>query len=537
MTARNFSRRRTLKLAAKAAISGGLIGPLSACSGEVKNEVTSFDYIIVGAGSAGCVLAARLSKNPNTRVLLLEAGPSSNDPLIDDPKNWFRLTFGDYVWPDKGMPQSHAGGKDLILAHGKLVGGSSAINAMIHHRPTADDLDDWNLPNWRWKDIAPMLERSETWNGRTTENRGDAGPIKVMALPDPPLLAETTLAAAERLGYGASADLNGTTQLGAGLNQLAFDGSKRQHTGYAYLRGALDRSNLFVETSAHATQLLFAKQRCTGVEYDVGGVAKTAEANRIILCAGTLRSPAILMRSGIGPSSHLKDLGIPIRVAAQELGLNLHDHMLIAGHNFATENQISQSEVHGSVAVVYGSSEAANEKRDLMLNVSTTPTVLPPLNSPKHGFKTTFSFTKPKSRGHLKLASLDPFTQPIIDHNIFSAPEDMNGALAALEISREILNSDEFRVLNGVEQNQELLKTLEGRRQLIISGTTPFGHHCGTCRMGLDDGSIVDETLRVKGTEGLYVIDASVIPEVPSCPTNALVIAMAELAASRLVAS
>lgn len=535
MPTQKLSRRRTLEIAGKALIATGVVSPLSACKKIQGSKAVFFDNIIIGAGSAGCVLAARLTENPNTRVLLLESGPSTKDPLIDDPKNWFRLTFGDYIWSDKGTSQTNAAGKELVLAHGKLVGGSSAINAMIHHRPTPDDINDWNLPNWQWRHVGPMLSKSETWMGSSSEGRGKMGPVKVMALPDPPPLANVTMEASERLGHGVSEDLNDKLQLGAGLNQLAFDGRKRQHTGYAYLGPALDRPNLFVETGAHATQLMFDGLRCTGVEYDVRGLKKRAEAGRIILSAGALRSPAILMRSRIGPADHLKILDIPVRVSSPEIGKNLHDHMLIAGHNFATEDKVAESTVHGSVAVVYGSSEFADNKRDIMLNVSTTPTVLPPLSSPAHGFKTTFSFTKPRSRGQLQLSNANPFAQPLIDHNIFSDPQDMKGSLAALQLSREILNAKELSALAGTEQNLDLLKSPEGRRQLIISGTTPFGHHCGTCRMGADEASVVDESLRVRGTEGLYVVDASVIPEIPSCPTNALVIAMAELAASRLL--
>ena len=532
---KSHSRRETIKLAGSAIIASGAASAITACESKQSSKKKSFDYIIIGAGSAGCVLAARLTENPNIRVLLLEAGPISKAPLIDDPKNWFRLTFGEYVWPDKGTPQAHADGKQLAAVHGKLAGGSSAINAMIHHRPTPGDINAWGLASWRWGDLAPMLSRSETWLNGPSPTRGKTGPIKVMGLPDAPPLAEATLAAAERLGHGVSDDLNGEVQLGAGLNQLAFDGSKRQHTGHAYLGPALERPNLAVKTGALAYNLLFdGKDRCVGVKYEKDGEIQSDEAERVILSAGALRSPALLMRSGIGPADHLSELDISVRTQSNGVGANLHDHMLIAGHNFATQTKVPDSALHGSVAIVYGVSEFSNGNRDLMLNVSTTPTVFAPLHTPDHGFKTTFSFTKPKSRGHLRLASNDPFTQPIIDHNIFSDADDLNGAIAALNLSRDILGAREFKPLGGVEQNLDFLKTRDGMRQLILAGTTSFGHHCGTCHMGSDDTAVVDENLRVRGAQGLYVIDASIIPNIPSCPTNALVVAMAELAAERL---
>ena len=526
----SISRRSAIKLAAGAAVATNVSGLITGCT----PTKSSFDYVIIGAGSAGCVLAARLTENSNTRVLLLEAGPLSSDPLIDDPKKWFRLTFGDYVWPDIGTPQEHADNKKLKPVHGKLVGGSSAINAMIHHRPTPQDIDNWNLLNWRWDDLKPMLMRSENYLDGPTKERGNSGPIKVMALPDAPPLADATLAAADGLGYGISSDINGEIQTGASLNQLAFDGQKRQHTGYAYLAPAIERTNLTLVTHAHVTKLNFDGNKCVGLEYKLNGKDLRIEAKKVILSAGALRSPALLLRSGIGPAAHLKELNVPIRIASEGVGRNLHDHVLVAGHNFATENKIEQSAVHGSVAIVYGKSEISNGVRDLMLNVSTTPSVLPPLHSPDHGFKTTFSFTKPKSRGELRLKDLNPFSQPLIDHNIFSHPDDMKGAMAALNLSREILGAASFDTFGGVEQNQLFLENQAAMRSLIVKGSTFFGHHSGTCRMGAGEDAVVDETLKVRGVEGLYVMDASVIPNIPSCPTNALVIAMAELSATKL---
>ena len=492
-----------------------------------------FDYIIIGAGSAGCVLAARLTEDPALRVLLIEAGPISASPLLDDPKNWLKLSTSDLVWPDTGTPQPHANGKQLATGQGKLVGGSSAINAMIHHRPTPQDIDDWQLAAWGWTDLLPMFKRSETWTGPASPERGDAGPTQVMPLPDPPPLAQAALSACEHLGLGRSDDINGHKQMGGAINQLAFNGHKRQHTGHAYLAPALARPNLQIETNAEVTSLCFAGNTCHGVTYQAAGETKRADADRTILSAGALRSPALLMRAGIGPPAHLEDIGIPVRIASEGVGQNLHDHMLIAGHNYATPKQIEGAALHSSAAIVYAASSLSDGRRDIMLNMTTNPFVMPPLHSPATGFKTTFSFTKPKSRGALNLASADPLAPPLIDHNIFADPIDIAGTIEALDLSRSLLGSDEFDAFSGVEQNTDGFTTDATKMEMIIAGATSFGHHCGTCKMGHDDKSVVDEKLRVRGMRGLYVVDASIIPDIPSSPTNALVIAMAELAADR----
>lgn len=534
---KNLSRRKILQLIGGAAATSGLMGTMTACqSRPSEKNGNEFDYIIVGAGSAGSVLASRLTEKPGTRVLVLEAGPVSTVPQIDDPLKWFGLLRTSLVWKNQSAPQIHADARELLAPHGKLVGGSSAINAMIHHRPTARDIDGWNLNSWRWSDLQPMFKKSETWLGSSSAERGASGPTKVMMLPDTPPLANATLEAADRLGFGVSKDINGTESVGAAINQLAFDGEKRQHTGRTYLGAALSRPNTTLQANARVTNLSFSGRRCVGVEYQVADEVRAATAEKIILAAGALRSPKILMQAGIGPTDHLAEHGFKVVHDLPGVGENLHDHMLIAGNNFGTPEKVSGSSLHGSAAIVYGVSELSDGARDIMLNVSNTSRVFPPLESRDHGFKTTFSFTKPKSRGRLRLASADPFIAPIVDHNIFSDPIDIEGGIAALNYSRELLNAKEFATFAGTEQNTSYFKDHSSMRNFLVAGATCFGHHSGTCRMGIDDDAVVDQNLKVRGIDGLYVMDASVIPNIPSSPTNALVIAMAELAATRIAA-
>lgn len=490
------------------------------------------DVVIVGAGSAGCVLARRLSDDPNTRVLLIEAGGPAHHPALNDGLKWFSMLGSDLAYPDMTVPQVGLDGKQIFAAHGRALGGSSVINAMIHHWPAADDLDDWAIPGWGWADVEPMLRACETYLDGSPAGRGTDGPIGVMKLPDPPAFAQASLEAADRQGFGAVDDFNAGTQRGAAINQLAFADGARQHTGLSYLEAVGERRNLTVMAATQVETLRLKGQRCDGVIVRTGDGPKTIAAGRTIVCAGALRTPQLLMLSGIGPADHLHDLDIDIVLDQPAIGANLHDHLLFSGNNFAATD-VGESDYHGSVAVLYVDSGAG--KRDILCNISTNARVFPPLKSADSGYKTSFSFTKPHSRGSLRLVDANPATPPQLDHQFLTDPRDVTGALDALDVSRRLLSDRAFDPFAPKELNQEMLSTEEGRRAFLNASATSFGHHCGTCAMGVGESDPVAPDLSLRGIDNLSIMDASVLPDIPSSPTNALVVAMAELAASRFI--
>lgn len=520
--------KRTFLKTASASVAAGLL-PMGC---DAPAVTAAYDFIIVGGGSAGCVLARRLSDTPQTRVLLIEAGGPATHPAVDDGLRWFSMLGSNLAYPDMTTPQQDLGGKQIFAAHGKALGGSSVINAMIHHWPTPADLDGWGLTRWGWSDLAPMLKASETFLGNG-ETRGSDGPIKVSILPDPPPLADAAMEAGSARGFGVATDINAGDQMGVGLNQLAYADGRRQHTGAAYIAPVEGRPNLTVMLNTQVQRLILDAGRCTGaVIKTVDGEAGVTGATTV-LSAGALRTPQVLMLSGIGPADHLQTIGLNVALDQPAIGSNLHDHLLFSGNNFSA-NEVTASSVHGSAAVLYGASGAQAGRRDLLCNVSTNARVFPPLESAEVGFKTSFSFTKPHSRGQLQLASANPADTPLLDHRFLSDPRDVEGALAALALSQELLTAKAFDRFEPQQLNMEMLSTPEGRRAFLNASATSFGHHSGTAKMGNDPRDPVDQDLSVRGIEGLKVVDASLIAFLPSCPTNALVVAIAELAATRL---
>jgi choline dehydrogenase len=516
------------------------------------------DYIIIGAGSAGCVLANRLSEDPERRVLLLEAG-GEDGAAIRTPARFAELQDSPYDWGDRTQPQSVMRNRRIFMPQGKALGGSSAINYMIYIRGNRHDYDHWaRLGNigWSYDEVLPYFIKSETNDTFRDRFHGDSGPLRVTSHASLSPVTERYLAAAQEIGIPYNPDFNGEYQDGCGPLQRTIHNGERCSTASAYLHPVRSRPNLTVLSHALATKLLFNGRRATGVQYLHNGIIEQAYASaEIIIAAGALRSPQLLMLSGVGPARDLEDLGIEVLHDAPEVGKNLQDHIharvrcelrqpltfaALPGSEKASAQQQYDCEKTGPLASnfleagCFVKSRPDIEFPDLQLFLfgNLTPEY-PEAGAPtRHGIALTAYVNRPRSMGQVTLASADPLYRPRIDPNYFSDPDDLRCLVAGVRWNLNILHSGAFDDIRGLELSPGIdIRDYEGLAEFVRLNASTTWHPTSTCRMGVEASAVVDTALHVNGVDGLRVADASIMPAIVSGNTNAPVIMIAEKAA------
>lgn len=527
-------------------------------SQDVHSE---YDYVIVGGGTAGCVLAARLSELSDARVLLLEAGPKDTNPYIHIPAAYYKLTGGPLTWGYKTAPQRYANNREIPYAQGRVLGGSSSINGEVFTRGAPEDYNRWakdeGCPGWAFTDVAPYFLKSEDNEILSGEHHGVGGPQGVSDNVSPCPLSKVFVQACQQAGIPFTADFNSGVQDGCNIYQSTTRNARRCSTAKGYLTPDVKaRRNLEIFTGCLTNRLLFEGSRCIGAQFQRKGKQVTVRATtEVIVTAGAIGSPKLLMLSGLGPADHLRSLGIDVVQGIAGVGQNLQDHfdvdiiyelsgpysydkytkphwMAWAGLEYLLfrKGPAASTLVEGGA---FCQLDAGSGFADTQFHFLPGTGLEAGIQAPESGYGCTLNsyYLRPKSRGSVTLRSMDPRDSPLVDPNYIAEPDDLRITVEGIKMSRDIMHQSVFSTYIKREHlpGKEVSSQEDLRDYARQYGRTAY-HPVGSCKMGFDEMAVVDPELRVRGIEGLRVCDSSIMPSLVSSNTNAPTIMIAEKA-------